>query len=303
MIALVGSVLGASLLGSPHCAGMCGGFVVFYAGQESGSRRPWPHLAYNGGRLLSYVALGAVAGALGAGVDRIGAAAGIGRAAAILAGLLMVTWGGLTLLRALGVRLPTTIAPAALHRAVAGAMRALHARPPEVRALALGLLSTLLPCGWLYAFATTAAATGAAATGALVMAAFWLGTLPVMAGFGLLAQRAVGPLRRRLPAFTAAALVVVGLLTMAGRIPTTFAARERAPRHGAHGAPASASAMGAAAARGATGTASDRGAVGSAAADSLASIAGGTADCCAAPAARAAAALAPAESAAAASRR
>ncbi len=232
MIALVGSILGASLLGSPHCAGMCGGFVVFYSGQESGHRRPWPHLAYNGGRLVSYAVLGGIAGALGAGVDRMGATAGVGRGAAVLAGLLMVVWGSATLLRALGVRLPATIAPAGLHRGIAAAMRALHARPPEVRALALGLLSTLLPCGWLYAFVATAAATGAPLAGALVMATFWLGTVPVMAGFGLAAQRAFGPLRQRLPAVTACLLVIVGALTMAGRIPTTFAARAVPSGHG-----------------------------------------------------------------------
>jgi hypothetical protein len=39
-----------------------------------------------------------------------------------------------------------------------------------------------------------------------------------MAGLGLVAQRALGPLRRRLPLVTAAALLVVGLLTVAGKI-------------------------------------------------------------------------------------
>uniref|UniRef100_A0A832MIU2 Sulfite exporter TauE/SafE family protein n=1 Tax=Eiseniibacteriota bacterium TaxID=2212470 RepID=A0A832MIU2_UNCEI len=215
MIALVGPVFLASLVGSPHCAGMCGGFVAFYAGH--GERRPWAHAAYNGGRWLSYVGLGLVAGALGAGVDRMGAAAGLSRAAAVLAGALMIAWGATALLVAAGVRLPAGPAPA-LHRRLAGALRAVHGQPPEVRALVIGLLSTLLPCGFLYAFVAAAAATGSAVHGALVMAAFWLGTVPVMAGLGLIAQRALGPLRRRLPLVTAAVLIVVGLLTVTGRI-------------------------------------------------------------------------------------
>jgi sulfite exporter TauE/SafE len=53
--------------------------------------------------------------------------------------------------------------------------------------------------------------------GAVVMLAFWAGTLPVMAGMGVAAQAALGPLRRRLPMFTAALLVVFGLLTVAGK--------------------------------------------------------------------------------------
>ena len=64
MIALAGSVLVASLLGSPHCAGMCGGFVCFYAAQ-GGRGQARAHAAYNFGRLFSYLVLGLLAGALG----------------------------------------------------------------------------------------------------------------------------------------------------------------------------------------------------------------------------------------------
>jgi sulfite exporter TauE/SafE len=63
----------------------------------------------------------------------------------------------------------------------------------------------------------TAGATASASVGALVMAGFWLGTLPVMSGVGVVAQALTGPIRRRLPALTAATLIVVGLLTIAGK--------------------------------------------------------------------------------------
>ena len=41
--ALVATVFVASLLGSVHCAGMCGGFVTFYAAADptTGLRRDW----------------------------------------------------------------------------------------------------------------------------------------------------------------------------------------------------------------------------------------------------------------------
>ena len=216
MIEVVGAVLAASLLGSPHCAGMCGGFVCFYSGQGSGSR--WSsHLAYNGGRLLSYLGLGVAAGIFGAGVDRIGAAAGWARPAAIAAGTLMIVWGGVTLLRARGIRisLPRLRALPRVSRLL---VERLRDHPPAVRALLLGLFTTLLPCGWLYAFVATAAGTGSVPAAMAVMGAFWLGTVPVLAGLGLASQRAFGPLRRHLPAITAAALVIIGLLTITGRL-------------------------------------------------------------------------------------
>ena len=87
-----------------------------------------------------------------------------------------------------------------------------------MRALVIGLLSTLLPCGFLYVFVAAAAATASPLRGGLVMAAFWAGTVPIMAGLGLAAQSLLGPLRRRLPIVTAAALMVLGLLAMAGKL-------------------------------------------------------------------------------------
>jgi len=216
MITLVGSVLVASLLGSLHCAGMCGGFVCFYAGQRH-ERRLLPHFAYNGGRLVSYALLGALAGALGAGLDRLGALAGVTRGATLVAGALMVVWGVVTLLRLSGARLPRLARSGFTPAPLAGALRAVREQPPALRALVLGLVTTLIPCGWLYAFAATAASTGSPWRGALVMAVFWTGTLPVMTGLGLIAQHAFGPLRARLPAMTAGVLVVLGLLTLGGR--------------------------------------------------------------------------------------
>ncbi len=215
MIALAGSVLVASLLGSPHCAGMCGGFVCFYAAQ-GGRGQALAHVAYNLGRLLAYAALGALAGALGRTLDQAGAAAGLHGTAAVAAGAVMVVWGGASLLTALGARLPRAHAPAFLRTRFAGAVRAVHAQPPVVRALVVGLVTALLPCGWLWVYVATAAGTGGPASGALVMAAFWLGTVPVLAGLGIAAQRLLDPVRRRLPIVTAGVLVVLGLATIGG---------------------------------------------------------------------------------------
>ena len=64
MIAWCFAVFGASLVGSLHCAGMCGGFVACLCGGPSkvGSA----HLAYHAGRGVGYLTLGALAGLLGA---------------------------------------------------------------------------------------------------------------------------------------------------------------------------------------------------------------------------------------------
>lgn len=213
------AVLAASLLGSVHCAAMCGGFVCLYAG--TGSARHVgvrPHAAYNIGRLVSYLFLGAVAGSVGRGVDRIGAVAGIGRLAAVIAGASMVVWGGTTLLAASGVRMPQYTAPRALQASLTSLLVRFRNQSPAVRGAATGLLTTLLPCGWLYVYVAAAGATGRVGDAMLVMVVFWLGTLPMMLSLGFGAQRLFGAFQRRLPVAAAGVAVVLGLLAMAGRM-------------------------------------------------------------------------------------
>lgn len=219
MIALAATVFLASLLGSLHCAGMCGGLVAFYAGEGAGGRGgAAAHAAYSIGRLAVYTAIGALAGTLGAAIDGIGGTlAGVQRGAAVLAGLFIAAWGVYSLLLALGVRVPRPPVPQAVSRPVARGIRAVAGQPAAVRGLVVGLLTGLLPCGWLWAFAATAAGTGSAAAGALVMAVFWSGTLPVLLALGAGVQTLAGPLRRAVPAVTAVALIVVGLFAVVSR--------------------------------------------------------------------------------------
>lgn len=223
MSALLVAVLLAALVGSPHCAGMCGPFVAFYAGSSADGRRRWhpaPHAAYNAGRLLSYAALGALAGGLGQAFDLAGEKlGGVQRAAALVAGVLIVGWGVLTLLREFGVRTGGLRSPERLRRATAGAFGRIAGLPAPARALAVGTVSVLLPCGFLWAFVITAAGAGSPAGGALVMAFFWAGTLPVMAAVGAGLELLAAPLRRRLPVVTALALIAIGGWAVAERLP------------------------------------------------------------------------------------
>ena len=221
MIGAALAILGASLLGSVHCAAMCGGFVCMYSsgvGRDAATLRS--HALYNVGRLVSYLSLGALAGALGAGVTRAGAIAGVANTAAVIAGALMVAWGVSTIAAQkgfrIGARLPAL--SARWQRTLGGMLNHVRNQGVGTRALLTGLGTTLLPCGWLYVFVATAGGTGSARDGVLVMAIFWLGTVPALVAVGLGAQRAFGPLRRKLPALGAAAVVLMGVLALNGRL-------------------------------------------------------------------------------------
>ncbi|MHC5004186.1 MAG: sulfite exporter TauE/SafE family protein [Planctomycetota bacterium] len=222
MTALVLTVFVASLVGSLHCAGMCGGLVALCVGMEGpdgAARRRWSvHAAYHGGRLATYTALGAVSGAIGAAVDLGGSMVGLQRGAAIVAGVFIIGLGVAVLLRARGVRLGCAGAGGPVQRVVQRGYRVAFGLPPVTRAAAVGLLTGFLPCGWLYAFVITAAGTASAPMGALTMAVFWSGTVPVLLAVGVGLQTLAGPLRRHLPTMTAVVLVIVGALTVVGRL-------------------------------------------------------------------------------------
>ena len=218
---LIATVLTASLVGSLHCAGMCGGLMLFALGadgQQTRSQKLKLQSAYHGGRLATYTLLGVIAGSIGQALDFGGSFVGVQRAAAIFAGVFMIGFGLIALARIKGVRIKHVRAPKFMQRAVEKGQRLAFNLTPFNRALTIGLLTTLLPCGWLYAFAFTAAGTGSPIWGGLTMAVFWLGTLPVMATLGAGIQMLAGPLHAKIPAISACAVVLVGAFTAMGRL-------------------------------------------------------------------------------------
>ena len=237
MTAILVAITAMSLLGSMHCAGMCGAFVILATTDlHAHNTRPRTHsllqAAYHAGRLCTYVALGAIAGGLGAAVDLTGShAAGVQRTALIITAGMMIAIGLGALARLRGVRVPTLPAPRALLSVARSILSRATALPAVPRALVMGLATTLLPCGWLYTFVLAAGGTASATSGMLVMLAFWLGTLPVLAALGAGARALAGPLGARLPALTALALIASGVLTLVARF--DLIARDLSPALGA----------------------------------------------------------------------
>lgn len=223
------AILLASLVGSVHCAAMCGGFACFYTSGTVGrdvrrqsltSTLP-SHAMYNVGRLVAYSMLGAAAGSLGAHVTSAAAWIGIARGATIVAGLLMIGWSISHIASYHGAHIGALRAPLAWQRGVGSILNAIRNQRPATRAAATGLLTGLIPCGWLYVFVTTAGAAGSPLAGVRVMAIFWLGTLPALVAVGVGAQRLLAPLRARLPQMSAVVVLIMGLMAVSGRLVLT----------------------------------------------------------------------------------
>ncbi len=215
MTALLPSVFVASVIGSLHCAGMCGPLIAFYAGASDQHRRG-VHVAYHLGRFGTYTVLGAIAGGVGQVANGALDWVGLGRTGAIVASVVMVIWGALLLSQSVGFQLfrrhgpESSASPTVLwvYRLASRAQR----RPPLIRGALLGAASGLLPCGWLYAFVVTAAGAGSPALGALTMGTFWLGTVPALVLFAWGFGRLTAGLRRWVPSLSALALVALGVI-------------------------------------------------------------------------------------------
>lgn len=228
MTGLILTIFASSLVGSLHCAGMCGAFLTLAVTPVGvGEAGPAiPKLAnrlamitrYNLGRLASYMTLGALAGTLGSVVDVGAASVGVQRAAAIVAGMVTLVFGLGLIARAMGQQVWKARVPAPLMRVAHASFLAADRLPTKVRPLAIGLATGLLPCGWLWVYVATASGTASPLHGAVAMAAFWLGTLPIMTALGLGVQKFFGAVGNRLPLAAALAIVAVSFSTIIVRV-------------------------------------------------------------------------------------
>jgi sulfite exporter TauE/SafE len=221
MFTVLFGTFAAALVGSPHCAGMCGPFVAFYAGKQPPSVRT--HMAYHAARMGVYGFLGATAGLLGSKLNVLSTRYGIPHVAAWLACVAMVLWSAGVLW---GARMPRwfqkhTPVHRFLVRVCGAGMRATAQQPPHVKAAVLGALTGFLPCGFLYGFVTMAAGTGSWWYGTCTMLAFWAGTVPVLAFLGAATQGVLKPWTARLQKSIACVLLVVGLWGVFMRFPHT----------------------------------------------------------------------------------
>jgi len=170
--------LALGLLGSVgHCVGMCSPFVLFvsrrYGRPEGGRRTAFAaQLWYTAGRIVTYAVLGALAGALGGVVELAGALFGLQRAAAVVAGGVLVVWA----LVALSDLVPGLDSGGSLFARVAGRLKGRVPGHP----FATGLFLGFLPCGLLYSAVIAAVGRGGPVEGAAALALFGVGTAPAL---------------------------------------------------------------------------------------------------------------------------
>lgn len=189
------TALATGVLGSAHCAAMCGPLAVGGCSGKDGLS-PRRTAGYFVGRTLAYGTVGAVLGHLGHHALCILPMAVLeGVAITMVAGA--AAHRGFTLLRPKKTPAPRLIQIGARRpSSILGLVAELLPR----RGLGLGLATGIMPCGLLLPAWALAAGTATATSGALVMTVFSLATLPGLL-VPLVGQRIFQHLIARLPSY------------------------------------------------------------------------------------------------------
>jgi sulfite exporter TauE/SafE len=175
------------LVGSVHCAGMCGPLVLALPATGTGKGQfLLGRAAYNLGRILTYCVLGALFGLVGQTL----VLAGVQRWLSITLGVAVLA--GFIFSKKLALWQPVT----RLVEQLKSRMSLLLRQRSLLGLGLLGLLNGLLPCGLVYVACAGATATHHLATGVQYMALFGLGTTPMLLAISI-SQRLV-PMSLRL---------------------------------------------------------------------------------------------------------
>jgi sulfite exporter TauE/SafE len=207
MDVLSGLVVG--VLGSVHCAGMCGPLAIALpVPQAARMKYITGRVLYNLGRVVTYMLLGAIAGAVGKRLFMAGAQ----QIVSIVLGILLLIFA---------------LAPSVLHRIPTGALLLERLTGPVKRALGtllqrsslvalflFGIVNGILPCGLVYVALAAAITTGDVFHGVLFMAGFGLGTVPVMLAIALLGKQLQGGVRKRLSRLLPVFMTVIAVLVL-----------------------------------------------------------------------------------------
>jgi sulfite exporter TauE/SafE/copper chaperone CopZ len=197
----------AGLLTGFHCIAMCGGFMVSYTAKNAikGHKSFKQHLIYGASKTISYTIIGAVFGLIGSIFFFSPALRG---GIAIFAGVFMVFYSlsmfGFSFFKRFQFN------PKFLTKIATKKYSGVYFGP-----MMTGLLNGLfIACGPLQALYLYAAGTGSVIQGGLSLMVFGLGTLPVMLGFGGIANAISHKATRKILKLSAIIVLILGLIML-----------------------------------------------------------------------------------------
>jgi sulfite exporter TauE/SafE len=206
-MAILISALILGLMGSFHCAGMCGPIAI--ALPLHGNTVPqkiFGGTLYNVGRTITYGIMGAIFGLLGQGIQMIG----FQQKVSVIMGAIMIISVLFPALFKNQYRMDKSLF------SFVGKLKKKIGEMFSIRSFSslyfIGMLNGLLPCGLVYMAIAGAIGTGGVAEGSLYMILFGLGTIPMLLSISLAGNVMSLAIRRKINKLIPVLVVVVGLL-------------------------------------------------------------------------------------------
>jgi len=198
------AVFAASIAGSVHCMGMCGGLMLSATGSRLQSQ-----FVYHGSRLMGYLVAGAIAGAAG---EQLFTSWEWQPLQVFFAALVLM----MLLLSALNLILSWNLPSRISKFGIGLGYRVGQNDRSILRPAVVGFFTVFLPCGWLYSFVLLSLATHSLVGGALTLTVFWLGTLPAMMGSRILLQGVFARIGIKSTRLVSAIMILTALISVAG---------------------------------------------------------------------------------------
>ncbi len=200
------SALVLGLMGSFHCAGMCGPIAIALPLHgNSIPQKIFGGTLYNLGRTLTYGVMGAIFGLLGQGVEMIGFQQKI---SVVMGAIMIISVVFPSLFRNQYNMEKSWFSPV-------GKLKKSIGKLFSVRSFSslffIGLLNGLLPCGLVYMAIAGAIGTGEVVLGSLYMIMFGLGTIPMMLSIAIAGNILNAAIRQKINRLIPVLVVVVGI--------------------------------------------------------------------------------------------
>lgn len=202
--------------GVSTCMALIGGLVLGVSAkhaekfpQASAAKKFTPHLYFNAGRILSFILLGGLIGAVGTAFQLKGSLLGL---LTVFVGFVMLVLGlsltGLFPRLKKGLTLPASLAK------VLKINQQKDAEYSNERTFVLGAATFFLPCGFTQAMQLMAVSSGSATSGAIIMGMFAIGTTPGLLGVSGLTSLVSGDFAKRFFRIVGVTVVALALINI-----------------------------------------------------------------------------------------
>lgn len=201
------TALTIGLIGSLHCAGMCGPIAIAIPlVKESWLKKIGGGVIYNFGRIFTYGVLGALFGMLGRGIKL----AGLQQWASVLIGIIMIVSVLFPFIFREKIKIDSIFIGYS-GRLTTG-FRKLFRQESSASLFLIGLLNGLLPCGLVYVAIAGALNTNDIVMGVAFMMLFGIGTIPMLLGISLAGNMISLSLKKKVSKVIPAFIVILGIL-------------------------------------------------------------------------------------------